>query len=113
MQYRLDKYGNAISVLGFGCMRFPRKSGAIDMEQTEQQLVAAIEAGINYLDTAYIYPGSEAAVGEILAKNGLRDKVYIATKLPHYFIRYGEEVCRGIKAPANRPYRLLLNAYAH
>ena len=87
MQYRLDKYGNAISVLGFGCMRFPRKSGAIDMEQTEQQLVAAIEAGINYLDTAYIYPGSEAAVGEILAKNGLRDKVYIATKLPHYFIK--------------------------
>ncbi len=87
MQYRLDKYGNEISVLGFGCMRFRRKGAGIDMEQAEQQLVAAIENGVNYLDTAYIYPGSEAAVGEILAKNGLRDKVYIATKLPHYLIK--------------------------
>ena len=87
MQYRPDKYGNKISALGFGCMRFQRKGGAIDLEQAEQQLVAAIENGVNYLDTAYIYPGSEAAVGEILAKNGLRDKVYIATKLPHYLIK--------------------------
>ena len=87
MQYRPDKYGNEISVLGFGCMRFRRKGAGIDMEQAEQQLVTAIENGVNYLDTAYIYPGSEAAVGEILAKNGLRDKVYIATKLPHYLIK--------------------------
>ena len=87
MQYRKDKYGNEISVLGFGCMRFRRKGAGIDMEQAEQQLVAAIENGVNYLDTAYIYPGSEAAVGEILAKNDLRDKVYIATKLPHYLIK--------------------------
>ena len=87
MQYRLDKYGNEISVLGFGCMRFRRKGAGIDMEQAEQQLVTAIENGVNYLDTAYIYPGSEAAVGEILAQNGLRDKVYIATKLPHYLIK--------------------------
>ena len=86
MQYRPDKYGNKISALGFGCMRFRRKGAGIDMEQAEQQLVTAIENGVNYLDTAYIYPGSEAAVGEILAKNGLRDKVYIATKLPHYLI---------------------------
>ena len=87
MQYRKDRYGNKISVLGFGCMRFRRKGTAIDMEQAEQQLVVAIENGVNYLDTAYIYPGSEAAVGEILARNGLRDKVYIATKLPHYLIK--------------------------
>ncbi len=87
MQYRKDKYGNEISVLGFGCMRFRRKGGGIDMEETERQLVAAIEGGVNYLDTAYIYPGSEAAVGEILARNCLRDKVYIATKLPHYLIK--------------------------
>lgn len=92
MQYRKDKYGNEISVLGFGCMRFRRKGGAIDMEQTEQQLRSAIEAGVNYLDTAYIYPGSEAAVGEILAKNGLREKVYIATKLPHYLIKSRQDM---------------------
>ena len=87
MQYRTDKYGNRISALGFGCMRFPRKGGRIDMQETEREILHAIDAGINYFDTAYIYPGSEAALGEILQKNNLRDKVNIATKLPHYLIR--------------------------
>ena len=90
MQYRSDKYGNQLSVLGFGCMRFPQKMGRIDMEQTELQLMAAINGGVNYLDTAYIYGGSEAAVGEILEKNNARDRVYIATKLPHYLIKSRE-----------------------
>ena len=90
MQYRKDKYGNDISVLGFGCMRFPRKNGSIDMVETEKELLAAIDAGINYFDTAYIYPGNEVALGEVLAKNQLRDKVYIATKLPHYLIKSRE-----------------------
>ena len=87
MNYRLDKYGNPLSVLGFGCMRFQRKQGKIDMALAEQQLLQAIDGGVNYFDTAYIYPGSEAAVGEIFAKNGIREKVHIATKLPHYLIK--------------------------
>ena len=87
MNYRLDKFGNKLSVLGYGCMRFPRKAGRIDMAQTEQQLMAAIRGGVNYFDTAYIYPGSEATLGEILERNGVRDQVYIATKLPHYLIK--------------------------
>ena len=90
MKYRLDKYGNEISVLGFGCMRFRRVRGAIDLDAAEKQILAAVEGGVNYFDTAYIYPGSEAALGEILEKNNLRDKVYIATKLPHYLIRSRE-----------------------
>ena len=90
MQYRLDKYGNQLSVLGFGCLRFPQKMGKIDMEQTEKQIMAAIEGGVNYLDTAYVYGGSEAAVGEILEKNHARDRVKIATKLPHYLIKSRE-----------------------
>ena len=90
MNYRLDKYGNKLSVLGYGCMRFPRKQGKIDMVVTEKLIRLAIEEGVNYFDTAYIYPGSEAAVGEILEKTGLREKVYIATKLPHYLIRNRE-----------------------
>lgn len=89
MNYRKDKYGNDVSILGFGCMRFPQKAGRIDMAETERQLVTAIEQGVNYFDTAYVYPGSEAALGEILEKTGLRDKVYIATKLPHYLIKSG------------------------
>ena len=87
MNYRLDKYGNRLSVLGYGCMRFPRKQGKIDMAVTEKLITLAVENGVNYFDTAYIYPGSEAAVGEVLEKTGLRDKVNIATKLPHYLIK--------------------------
>lgn len=87
MNYRTDKYGNALSILGFGCLRFPQKHGRIDMEETEREILIAIEQGVNYFDTAYIYTGSEAALGEILEKNGLRDRVNIATKLPHYLIK--------------------------
>ena len=90
MNYRTDKYGNPLSILGYGCMRFPRKQGKIDMHATEALLLQAVDNGINYFDTAYIYPGSEAAVGEILEKNGLRDRVNIATKLPHYLIKNRE-----------------------
>ena len=87
MNYRSDKYGNQISILGFGCMRLPRKLGLTDIKETEREIMTAYRAGVNYFDTAYIYPGSEAALGEILQKNGIRDKVYIATKLPHYLIK--------------------------
>ena len=62
MNYRLDKYGNKLSVLGFGCMRFQQKMGKIDMEKAEQQIMTAFQNGVNYYDTAYIYSGSEAAI---------------------------------------------------
>lgn len=87
MNYRLDKYGNKLSILGFGCMRFPQKMGKIDMAETEYEIMEAYRLGINYYDTAYVYPGSEAALGEIFSKNGIREEVYIATKLPHYLIK--------------------------
>ena len=75
MNYRLDKYGNKISTLGFGCMRFQRKMGAIDMAEAERELLLAVDEGVNYFDTAFIYPGSETLLGQLLEKNGLRDKV--------------------------------------
>lgn len=87
MNYRTDKYGNKLSILGFGCMRFPKQLGKIDMQETEREILAAYDAGINYYDTAYIYPGSESALGEIFHKNQIRDKVHIATKLPHYLLK--------------------------
>lgn len=83
MQYRIDpKSGNKLSILGFGCMRFPRNLDKIDMAKTEKLITAAVDKGINYFDTAYIYGGSEKALGEVLHKNQLRENVYIATKLP-------------------------------
>ena len=87
MKYRKDKYGNDISILGYGCMRFTQKGGKIDFEKGEQEILAAVEGGINYFDTAYIYPGSEVFLGQVLQKNNLRSKVKIATKLPHYMIK--------------------------
>ncbi|MBO5364194.1 MAG: aldo/keto reductase [Clostridia bacterium] len=94
MQYRIDpKTGNRLSVLGYGCMRFTRKGKNIDQEKAEKEMAYAIEQGVNYFDTAYIYPGNEVAVGKFLAK-GYRDKVYLATKLPHYLVKSIEDADR-------------------
>ena len=87
MQYRNDKTGRPLSVLGYGCMRFTRKGAGIDLDKAEREVMAAINAGVNYFDTAYIYPGSEAALGEILERNHCRDRVCIASKLPQYLVR--------------------------
>lgn len=92
MQYRKDKYGNDISVLGYGCMRFTQTAGRIDLKKTEEEIMAAFRGGVNYYDTAYIYGGSEAALGEILERQGIRDRVYIATKLPHYLIKSSDRL---------------------
>ena len=86
MQYRKDKQGNELSILGYGCMRFTNKNGKIDLEKAEREILTAYQNGVNYYDTAYIYPGSEEALGIILEKNNIRDKVNIATKLPQYMI---------------------------
>lgn len=87
MKYRNDKYGNKISVLGYGCMRFSQTAGKINLNKAEKEIMCAYKAGVNYYDTAYIYPGSEQALGKIFEKNGIRDKVNIATKLPQYMIK--------------------------
>lgn len=86
MRYRKDKKGNDISLLGYGCLRFTKKGTGIDLEKAEKEILEAIQSGVNYFDTAYVYGGSEAALGEILERNHCRDKVNIATKLPHYLI---------------------------
>jgi hypothetical protein len=91
MLYR--KFGNTgveVSALGFGAMRLPIINGKfdnIDEKTTEAMLKYAIENGVNYVDTAYVYHGgmSEKVVGKIL-KKGLRNKVYLATKLPTWLI---------------------------
>jgi len=71
-------------------MRFPGGLLRIDKEKTEELLLKAVEGGVNYFDTAYIYPGSEEVTGAILEKHSLRERVYIATKLP-------QSVCRAAK----------------
>ena len=87
MLYRPDKQGDRISQLGYGCMRFTRNGVSTDSEKAEKEVLHAIEQGVNYFDTAYIYPGVEECFGKILAKNHVRDKVKVATKLPQYLMR--------------------------
>jgi len=87
MKYRNDRYGQPISQLGYGCMRFTRKGSGIDYAKAEREILLAIEGGVNYFDTAYIYPGSEECLGRILAENHVREKIKLATKLPQYMMR--------------------------
>lgn len=94
MQYRFDRNGQPISLLGYGCMRFTKKGNNIDIDKAEKEVMAAVEAGVNYLDTAYIYPGSEAAVGEVLSRNHCREKIRLATKLPQYLIKSRKAIDR-------------------
>lgn len=88
MQYREFINGRELtSLLGYGLMRLPlnsEKSGDIDYEMSSELLDYAIENGINYLDTAYVYHDgqSEVFLGDYLSKRDDREKLYIATKLP-------------------------------
>ena len=83
MQYRTNpKNGDKLSALGYGCMRLGKNE-----KEAEKLLLSAVAQGINYLDTAYFYPGNEAMLGRILERTGLRNRVKLATKMPQYFVK--------------------------
>lgn len=89
MKYRINpKNQDELSTLGFGCMRFSR-----DEKEVEKQIIYAIEHGVNYFDTAYIYPNSEVVLGRVLSK-GYRERVKIATKMPPHTIKKYEDFDR-------------------
>ena len=94
---KMSSTGDMLSILGYGCMRFKRRMGVPDLEKAERQVRAAIDAGVNYFDTAWMYPGNEVAIGTILQKTDetggkLRDRVHLATKLPIMSIRTEAEM---------------------
>lgn len=104
MLYRkFGKTNEEVSILGFGCMRLPLLPGGdatqIDEEQAIKLVRHAIDEGVNYIDTAYPYHGtgmgqggqSEPFVGRAL-KDGYREKVKLATKLPSWLIKTREDM---------------------
>ena len=87
MKYRtMGKLGIQASAFGLGCMRFngPASGDIIIDEQKAITLIRrAIDGGVTYLDTAYVYldKTSEIVLGKAL-QDGYRDRVTIATKMP-------------------------------
>jgi uncharacterized protein len=84
----MPKSGDELSILGFGCMRLPQKDGKIDRPRAARQVRAAIDRGVNYVDTAWGYHAgeSESFLAEALA-DGYRERVHLATKLPSWLVR--------------------------
>jgi uncharacterized protein len=100
MQYRkLPANNDALSVLGFGCMRLPMKKGRIDEKRAIRQIRDAIERGVNYVDTAWPYHvgESEALLGKALG-DGYRERVRIATKMPTWLIKSRADMDRFLAA---------------
>lgn len=103
MLYRkLGKTNEEVSILGFGCMRLPVIDNVhtnINEEEATKMIRYAIDQGVNYIDTAYPYHGdgmeeggmSEPFVAKAL-KDGYREKVNIATKLPSWLIQSREDM---------------------
>ncbi len=92
----MPKSSNSLSILGFGCMRFPEHSlGRIDEKKALPLLYRAVEGGINYFDTAYPYHmgNSEAFLGKAFERQ-YREQALIATKLPHWSVHLPEDLER-------------------
>ena len=114
MLYRtFGKTNQQVSALGFGCMRLPVVAGGnptqIDEAQAIPMLRAAIDGGVNYVDTAYPYHGtgfsaggaSEPFVGKAL-QDGYREKVFLATKMPCWLVKSREDMERYLNEQLER-----------
>ena len=104
MLYRtMPKNGDKLSALGFGCMRLPMRDGKVDEARAIAQIRSAIDGGVNYVDTAWPYHHgeSEIVLGKAL-RDGYREKVKVATKLPSWLLKTRADMDRYLDAQLER-----------
>ena len=97
MDYRsLGRTGTKVSELCLGCMMF---GGRTSEGELMDIIDRAIDAGINFLDTANVYSRgcSEEVVGKALQRNGKRDRIVLATKV-HGTWQTTTPICRATSA---------------
>ena len=104
MQYR--RFGSldfSVSALGFGAMRLPLRAGAVDEPLAISMIRSAVDRGVNYVDTAWPYHdgASEVILGKAL-RDGYRDRVKIATKLPSWLVKTASDFDRFLEAQLER-----------
>jgi predicted aldo/keto reductase-like oxidoreductase len=99
----MKKNDDELSILGFGVMRMQEKSGKIIEDVGTRQVRTAIDKGVNYVDTAWGYHNgnSEPFLGRVLA-DGYREKVKLATKLPHWLVKAREDMDQFLTAQLDR-----------
>ncbi len=114
MEFRkIDKLGIETSLLGFGCMRFPKnEDGSIDEARAEEMMDYAYRNGVNYFDTAYVYHegNSEIFTGKALDKYD-RSSYYLATKLPCWLVEKPEDVLRFFEEQLTKLHKEYIDFY--
>ena len=90
-------YRNTYPILGFGCMRLPK-----DYELSKKLVLHALDNGVNYFDTAYMYIGNEDLLGRILHESGRRKEAMIATKVHSFHLKTSEDFEKRFKQQLER-----------
>ena len=109
---KMKNLGIDLSLLGFGCMRFPMNEGKIDELVATNMIKEAMAKGVNYIDTAYPYHNgaSEPFVGRVLNEYE-RSSYYLATKLPMWLVNSVEDAKRLFEEQLERLDKTYIDFY--
>lgn len=87
-------FGKEVPKLGFGLMRLPHKGLSINIEETKEMVDLFMKEGFTYFDTAFVYPGSEAAIKKALVERYPRDSYTLATKVNAFLLAPTEKAAK-------------------
>jgi predicted aldo/keto reductase-like oxidoreductase len=89
-----DYFGKDVPKLGFGLMRLPHKAIMTDVEQVKTMVDLFLDAGFTYFDTAFVYPGSEAAIRKALVDRYPREQYTLCTKINAFLMAPTEKAAK-------------------